>query len=401
MALEPYPASVRARALAVAVRFGRRDLGSELARAARAVLLQPELHLLGNHVLENGFALVCAAAVTQGVEADLWRSIGARLLEWQLPVQFLPDGGHVERSVSYHLALTTGLLESLELADSSGRPLPGAFREIAARALGWASALDAPDGTYPLFNDAALDASPSMLDVLSLGEAIGIRPSRVALASGSSELRTTLLESTGWVRIDARDATVVVDAGPDATGFQPGHTHADGLGFEAWIHGARTVVDFGVSSYDAGPERDETRATRSHNTVEVDGENSCEVWGAFRVGRRGRGRIVASGFASDAAWIELEHDGYEWLPDRPRHVRRLTVRAGALEVHDRVTAGRASCTSRLRFDRTAGARARVMGNCERTEDRWYPRHGASAAADVYEQKFQANDAIGAGWRIEW
>jgi hypothetical protein len=328
VAVESYPASIRARALAVAVRFGRRDLGSELTRAARAVLLQPELHLLGNHVIENGLALVCASAVTRGLESDLWRAIGTRLLAWQLPEQFLSDGGHCECSVSYHLALAAGLLESIELAESARSRLPTMFREIAERALGWASAVQAPDGTYPLFNDASLDAAPSISSILAFGDAIGIRPSAVARARGTGDVRTTLLEATGWMRVDARDATVVVDAGSDALGFQPGHVHADGLGMEAWIHGERTLVDFGVSSYDAGPQRDETRATRSHNTVEVGGENSCEVWSAFRVGRRGEGRIVASALGSRGARIELDHDGYTWLPGRPRHGRVLTIRPG-------------------------------------------------------------------------
>jgi len=365
-AFAPYPASVRARSLAVATRFGRSDLGRELTRAARAVLVQPELHLLGNHVVEKGLALVCAAAVTQGVEADLWRAVGTSLLAWQLPAQFLADGGHVERSASYHLALTAGLLECLELTESAGRPLPQPFREIAGRALGWAEAIQAPDFTVPLFNDAALDASPSIRDVTSLGEAIGLRPVRVARRAGSGDVSVTLLESTGWARIDHRDVSVVIDAGPDATGFQPGHTHADGLGFEAWIGGVRAVVDFGVSTYDKGPERTETRATRTHNTVEIGGKDSCEVWGAFRVGRRGRGRIVMTGFESDAAWIELEHDGYAWLPERPVHRRTLSVSGRTIEVRDSVRSGRESCTSRLRLDRGCGAHVRVAGPFNRS-----------------------------------
>ena len=57
-ASEPYAASVRARRLATAVALDhsmvhRGSLAEELARAARAILLQPEFHLLGNHILEN------------------------------------------------------------------------------------------------------------------------------------------------------------------------------------------------------------------------------------------------------------------------------------------------------------------------------------------------------------
>src|SRR6266542_171920 len=113
-ALEPYPASVRARRIAVAIRCGRKDLDGELARAARAVVAQLEFHLLGNHLLENALGLVCAASVTRGIEAELWWRLGSVLLSWQLDAQFLADGGHFELSASYHLLLTAALLETIE-----------------------------------------------------------------------------------------------------------------------------------------------------------------------------------------------------------------------------------------------------------------------------------------------
>ena len=94
IAFAPYPASVRARRLAVAYAQTRKDIRRALAQAARAILRKPELHLLGNHWLENGFGLASAASVTQGVESDFWWSIGARILHSQLKEQFLPDGGH-------------------------------------------------------------------------------------------------------------------------------------------------------------------------------------------------------------------------------------------------------------------------------------------------------------------
>jgi uncharacterized heparinase superfamily protein len=401
VATEAYPASIRARAIAVAVRCGRRDLGPELTRAARAVMIQPELHLLGNHVLENGFALMCAGAAAQGPEANLWSAMGSFILEWQLPAQFLLDGAHIEKSASYHLSLTAGLLECIELARSSGQTVSSDFIDIARRALGWIAAVQTPDGSYPLFNDAALDAAPSISDVLALGEAIGLRPKSVAKVTGCGELRLSLLEASGWARLDVPGATVVVDVGPDATGFQPGHAHADGLGFEAWIGQERALVDFGISSYQRGSERDETRATRSHNTVEIAHENSCEVWSAFRVGRRGRGTVTAAGVTGDAVSLELTHDGYAWLSGAPRHCRAITVRPGALEIHDRVTSGRQTCISRIRVNTQSAVRVRVTGADAIAEDRWHAVHGVPSPADLYSTRFQASDTSGARWLIEW
>jgi uncharacterized heparinase superfamily protein len=401
VAVEPYPASVRARRIAVAMRCGRPGLERELARAARAVLVRPEVHLLGNHLLENGFALVCAGAAARGVESNLWWSAGERLLAWQLPQQFLRDGGHVERSASYHVALTAALLESIELANASGRRLPALWLDVASRALGWALAVRAPDGTYPLFNDAALDASPSVDDVQALGAALGLCAASVARTREAGGARMALLEATGWARLDAGGASLVVDAAPDAQGWQPGHAHADGLAFELWVNGSRAVVDFGVSSYAPGGARDETRATRSHNTVEVDGRDSCEVWAGFRVGRRGRGKVTAGEATGGVARLELEHDGYAWLPGEPRHARTMELRLGRLDIRDRVAGGAYAWASRLRVDPAADIRVSGEGPVLRRADRWYPCHGQARPAIVFEQHALRSDARGVAWRLEW
>jgi hypothetical protein len=401
VAVEPYPASVRARRIAVAIRCGRGRLERELARAARAVLVRPELHLLGNHLLENGFALACAGAVSQGAEADVWWYAGRKLLAWQLPAQFLADGGHVERSASYHIALTAALLESIELARASGRGAPASWIDVASRALGWARAVRAPDGAYPLFNDAALDASPGIDEVLDLGASLGVATTDVAHVRSGGGVSLAVFDPTGWVRLDAGDASLVVDAGPDADGWQPGHAHADGLTFELWVDGRRAIVDFGVATYEAGALREETRATRSHNTLGLDGRDSCEVWAAFRVGRRGSGRLVASDVGAGVARVDLEHDGYAWLPGGPRHARSIALGPRRLEVSDRVVGGSYPWASRLRMDAEAPLRVTGEGPVHDREDRWHPRHGDPRPARVFEQRGGGEDPGSVAWRVEW
>lgn len=404
-AVEPYPASVRARRLAVAARLGAPGARHELARAARAVLLRPEVHLLGNHLLENGFGLACAGAVARGAEADLWWHAGVALLGWQLEAQFLADGGHVERSASYHVALLAGLLEAIELADASGRGAPAGWRAVAERAASWSAAVRAPDGTYPLFNDAALDAAPSIRDVLALARDVGIAVADPAAVPRAGDTAIVRLEPTGWVRVDGADgACLFVDAGPDADGWQPGHAHADGLTFELWVAGARAVVDFGVASYEVDDARARTRATRSHNTVEVDGLDSCEVWSAFRVGRRGRGRVVSAERDGGCVRLRLEHDGYRWLAGAPSHVRTMTVRPGALEVHDEVVGGAHALVSRLRLAEGAVSAVHVEtagANVERAPGAWHARHGEPLPAVVFTQRATTADAAGVTWRLTW
>jgi hypothetical protein len=388
-AVEPYPASVRARQLAVATRLGRVDLGPELARAARAVAIQPELHLLGNHLLENGFALACAGCAGSGLEAEIWWRLGAGLLDWQLPLQFLPDGGHVERCASYHVALTAALLETLELCNAAGRVAPEGWRRIAQKALGWMEAVRAPDGTFALFNDSTLDAAPEIEQVLSLARSLGVVP------------RPSDLRDTGWIRLDVGDACMIVDAGPDADGWQPAHAHADGLTFELWVHGERAVVDFGVAAYDASDAREATRATRSHNTVEVGGIDSCEVWGAFRVGRRGHGRLTRLDRRVDRASLDVDHDGYLWLPGGPRHRRSFVLTPSSLEVVDRLTTSSYPAASRIRLSEPERVRVLADAPITRSSSSWYACLGVGRPASLLEQSLDGGDTPGAAWRLEW
>lgn len=388
-AVEPFPASIRARQLAVATRLGRRDLGPELARAARAVALQPELHLLGNHLLENGFALACAGCAGLGIEAEMWWRAGTTLLEWQLPLQFMLDGGHVERCASYHIALTAALLETLELSHAAGRDVPSRWRTIAAKALGWIAAIRMPDGTYPLFNDCALDAGPDVERVLSLARSLDVPAT------------PTDLRDTGWIRLDAGDACLLVDAGPDADGWQPGHAHADGLTFELWVNGERAVVDFGVASYDQSDAREATRATRSHNTVEVADRDSCEVWGAFRVGRRGRGRLIRLDRGVDKASLDVDHDGYAWLAGGPRHRRSFVLNSSSLLVRDCLSTSSYAAVSRLRLSEPQRLRALANAPVTRSSTCWYPRLGVGSPAILLEQTLHGHERPGATWRLEW
>lgn len=398
VALHPYPASLRARSLAVAVRVGRRELAPELCRACRAVVAQPELHLLGNHLLENGLALVCGGAVCHGAEAELWWRVGKAILDWQLPEQFSPDGGHFERSASYQLQLTAGLLQAIELGRSAGRVVPDLWLEVGERALGWARRVRAPDGTFPLFNDASLDAGPALDVTLALGDALGLG----GQAREPAGPHVKLLGATGWAIGDLCDGTwLVVDAGPDGAPYQPGHAHADALSFELWVRGSRAVVDFGVASYLNDPARERTRATRSHSTVELEAEDSCEVWSAFRVGRRQTARVHRAEAVGAELHITASHDGYRHLPGSPTHSRALVLAPGRLTVRDEVIGGDARGMSRLRLDAGAAQYLRVTasGSLERMDDVWHPRYSDPRAAVVFSQRIGSGNP--AQFCIEW
>jgi hypothetical protein len=415
IASHPFPASVRARRLAAAARLGRPGLSAELARACRAIALGLELHLLANHLLENAIGLVCGGAVAHGPEAEAWWRLGSAILAWQLPEQFLADGGHFELSASYHLALTAGLLEAIELAQAAGREVPERWKATAERALEWAAAVRAPDGSYPLFNDASLDAAPELDHVLALGEELGLfTPGRASgggqAAPGAPPDDTPSLDhlaATGWVILRFGDrAWLALDAGMDGASYQPGHVHADALTFELWLHGERAVVDYGVSSYKTDGDRQTTRSTRAHNTVELGDMDSSEVWSAFRVGRRARAGVRRLERASAHVAVEAEHDGYRALPGAPRHRRTVELSARELVVLDDILGGRTSACSRLRVDEAVLRRQPIeiegiQLTPERSPGVWHPCFRKPQAATVFSGRGDVRDAWRAGFRIRF
>ena len=88
------------------------------------------------------------------------------------------------------------------------------------------------------------------------------------------------------------------------------------------------------------------RSTKAHNTVEIDGQDQCEFWDAFRVARRGYPRDVAWQPGDGGFRLSAWHDGYCRLAGAPRHQRQFDwhcaghLGPASLEVTDRITASR-------------------------------------------------------------
>src|SRR5690606_3552585 len=120
-------------------------------------------------------------------------------------------------------------------------------------------------------------------------------------------------------RICSGPVTAFLDLAPVGPDYLPGHAHADTLSFELSVGGERVFVDSGTSTYQAGQVRDFQRSTRAHNTVVIDGLNSSDVWGAFRVGQRARVFDVLVQETEGYLFVSAAHDGYRRLPGRVIH----------------------------------------------------------------------------------
>lgn len=344
----PYPLSLRLRHWMQRLIDGPRLDAATQARVLASIEGQAdcladtlEWHLRGNHLLESGITLSVLGACLSGSGAERWRSLGAQVLETELPEQFLPDGGHFERSPMYHALLLHGLLDLVNLLPA-GDPSRASIEDRMPAMLRFLARLRHPDGEVALFNDAAFDIAPAPDVLLEYASRLGFPADPLQAGTGFE---------TGYHVWRSGDDALFVDAGPIGPDYLSVHGHGDLFSYELSLDGERVVVDGGTSTYEAGPERGWVRSTRAHNTVEIAGADQCEFFGAFRVGRRGRPRDVTASVSPEGLHVAGWHDGYRRLRGRPVHHREIEMTTErALLVWDTVESGVAhEAVSRVRL----------------------------------------------------
>lgn len=403
---DPYPTSLRivnwikwawaGNALDAAAR-------QSLAVQTRWLSQRLEKHLLGNHLFANAKALVFAGCYFEGPEARAWLRLGMAILVREIPEQVLPDGGHFERSTMYHALAFDDMLDLVNLS----RSYPASFipwasivsgwPEIGRRMGRWLSAMCHPDGEIAFFNDAAMAIAPKPNALTAYARRLGVY-------WDDNHGDVVWLKHSGYVRAERDGAVLFADVAPIGPDYLPAHAHADTLTFELSVHGQRVVVNSGTSCYGLGGQRERERGTAAHNTVEVDGQNSSEVWAGFRVARRARPFDVTVRVQTNGVRVEGAHDGYRRLRGNVVHRRTWQLRVGMLEVVDCLEGRVTEAVARIHFhpivklepDNAGGvARWNGSGGCWETEGcearivatAWHPEFGASVPSSALALRF--------------
>jgi uncharacterized heparinase superfamily protein len=340
---EPYPLSIRIVNWIKYALVGNKleeSMVHSLAVQIRLLSKRLEWHLLGNHILSNGKALIFGGCYFSGEEAKAWLCIGMSILERQIPEQVLPDGGHFERSTMYHALVMEDILDLVNLAHtfpdafSPWKRVVESWSKTIPKMARWMMAMCHPDGEISFFNDAAIGISATPLVLCQYAHRLGVI---VGPLSGD----VIHLCDSGYIRVECGPAVLIIDSAKIGPDYLPGHAHADTLSFELSLYGKRLLVNSGISRYGLGPEREFERSTAAHNTVVVDGQNSSEVWAGFRVASRGYPFDVFVCREGDTVTVEAAHDGYCRIFKRTIHRRRWTIDANRLVVYDKVE-GRSS-----------------------------------------------------------
>ena len=336
---EPYPTSLRIinwTKWALNGNILQPEWLHSLAVQTRWLRKHLEWHLLGNHLFVNAKALIIAGLFFEGPEADRWFNKGMDIIVRELPEQVLADGGHFERSTMYHALALEDLLDLINITTVHSsiperwQSFISTWPAIAARMWAWLAGMCHPDGEIAFFNDAALDIAPSPQELKKFADKLGLTTT-VAPHNGL----THLVES-GYVRLQGDKAVAILDVAPVGPDYLLGHAHADTLSFELSLQGQRLVVNSGTSVYGSNAERHRQRGTAAHSTVEIDAENSSEVWAGFRVARRAYPFGLKIEENADFISVRCAHDGYRRLPGKPIHRRSWQMTDKYLRVSDNI-----------------------------------------------------------------
>jgi uncharacterized heparinase superfamily protein len=337
-AWEPYPTSVR---IINWIKWHQLCRGlSEKAKLSlwnqtRWLAARPEYHLLGNHLFINAKALFFSAALFQLNNNNKIYKRALSILNKELDEQFLGDGAHFELSPMYHSLAMEDLLDLLSITNN----LPSTFPKEKIRikflkGMDWLKTMIYNNEELSHFNDCANGIAPKYSE-------LKIYANHLGLDLSIKENNNFYYHSdSGFIVFEDNDCHLVADVAKIGPSFLPGHAHADTLSFELAIFGQRIIVNSGTSVYGISLERSRQRSTAAHSTIEIDGQNSSEVWSGFRVARRAipfNIEISPHALQKNIVSFNASHDGYKRLKNNPIHKRTWIFNKNEWFIEDEIS----------------------------------------------------------------
>ncbi|MCF7810497.1 heparinase II/III family protein [bacterium] len=408
---EPYPMSIRIVnwiKWLLAGNVGCDKMIESLAIQTRFLSNSLEYHLLGNHLLANAKALVFAGLYFQGNEADKWLKKGIDILEKELPEQILDDGGFFELSPMYHAIILEDFLDLINIFNIFGFDdisVKQKLRGVIPGMMNWLEVMIHPDQQISFFNDSAFGIAAELIQLRDYLHYSDIDPLRKPPED------VALYRNSGYICLNRDDLKLLIDVAYIGADYIPGHAHADTLSFELSLHGRRLIVNSGTSLYGDSDERYRQRSTKAHNTVEINGENSSEVWGGFRVARRAVPFDLDVKQTDDHLYVRCSHDGYKRLKGKPIHTREWQVKSHRLLITDMITGRFEKAVGRLYIHPEAAVKMTNSGSgrfllegrtynwcltgcqVELKESTWHPEFGLSVQNYCIEYTLAGNKSV--------
>ncbi|HIP12201.1 MAG TPA: alginate lyase family protein [Arcobacter sp.] len=317
--LEPFPISLRAinwvKYLS-SQQIKNQKIDNSLYAQYYILLDNLEYHLLGNHLLENGFSLLFGAYYFQ--DEVLYKK-AKEILEEELEEQILEDGAHFELSPMYHQIMLFRVLDCINLLRNNKWQENGLESFLGHKSelmLSWLKEMTYVNGDIPLLNDSTNGIAPKSAQLFEYAKSLGLSIKKLSLSS------------SGYRKVSNENYECILDIGHIGADYIPGHAHADTFNFELRVGGKPFIVDTGLSTYETNERRTLERSTASHNTVAVNGQNQSDVWGGFRVANRANIIYIEEG----ESFVNATHDGYK--KDKILHTRKWNFDYQKVDIED-------------------------------------------------------------------
>jgi len=267
--------------------------------------------------IRAGAALMLAGAT---LETDSLRQAGQKLLEAELPRQIFTDGGHCSRSPSAAAEILT-LLTLIDTAEAhANRETP----EVISRAM---------DRMAPIVRFFRL-GDGGLASFQGGGEGDRRALDLILSARDTGSKSFGFAPNSGYQRIEAGGALLILDAGKPVKGPSSVSAHAGTLAFELAAGGHRIIVNCGWAEHQPTSWREAVRATAAHSTLTLEETSSARLvppgWRRTLLGPRFEhqpGMVAARRNEEDiGTWIEASQDGYH-ASFGLHHRRRLFLAA--------------------------------------------------------------------------
>ncbi len=296
---------------------------------------RPEYHLLGNHLFINAKALLFASAFFRLDSNSKYFQKASTILKNELKEQFLSDGAHFELSPMYHSLAMEDLLDLISISNKVpynlfNDELLNKYR----KGMEWLETMIYNNYELSHFNDCANGIAPKYIALEDYASKIGIKNIK------SIEKGISYHKESGFVVYKDEKSHLIADFGKIGPDYLPGHGHADTLSFELAVYGVRIVVNSGTSLYGSSKERIFQRGTAAHSTIQIDNENSSEIWSGFRVARRAvpyNIQMNANLLSSNIICFQASHNGYLRIKNKAIHTRKFSLLENSWEIEDEIS----------------------------------------------------------------
>ena len=311
----------------------RRAMLASIARQVRHLARTAAWELSGPARLRAVKGLIAGLAALGGSAKKMARVL--RVLDREILVQILPDGGHRSRSPSVQLAVLRDLIDIRAVLRAAQVEIPLSLQQAIERMAPMLRFFRHGDRRLALFNNSVEEDGVIVDLALTRSETRGHPP--------------TPAPQSGFQRLQAGQSLVIVDTGkPPPRGFD-GEAHAGTLSFELSQGRERIIVNCGGYRGAKVAWRRVARSSAAHSVLVVGDTNTVEINADGSLGRAPSAVRCERAEEGGHQWIAASHDGY-----RPRfgvtYARELYLAADGddLRGEDKLT-GRSGAPFAVRF----------------------------------------------------